>query len=173
MAIAFICLLAALTLASPASLDHQAAWLQKIELVFGITLCVSILLADPTHRRQLQMVLTITGALLSLYAIWQRVVLFPALTDFPWSELVTTGPWRNIPVHTAEFAATVIARRRVFGPFPLPGLLASALVMLLPISVDTLRGWATTPARRLFTSVVWGLQGTALLLTQSLRGWLE
>ena len=148
--------------------ERSAVLTQGHGLGFGMLLCASVALANQSQRRQLRWILLGTGTLLSVHALWQACVLFPALANFPWDRLTGEGPWRQIPDHTIEYATAVIQRRRVFGPFPLPGLLGAALGMLLPLSVATLAPVATTPLRRLIAVAVWGLQTTALLLTQSL-----
>lgn len=148
--------------------DRREIFLQGHGLVFGMLLCAGVALASQSQRQQLRWILLGTGTLLSLHALWQAFVLFPALTNFPWNELTAEGRLTGIPAHTVEYATQVIERRRVFGPFPLPGLLGAALAMLLPLSVATLTPVAHTLLRRLITIAVWGLQTIALLLTQSL-----
>lgn len=143
--------------------DRREAWLEGQGLLFGMGLCVAASLADERERRQLFGLFVVTGTLLGLHALWQAAVLFPSLEYFPWSQLTATE-------HVATFAAEVVARRRVFGPYPLPGLLAGALALLVPISVAVLTRWATTPARRIASVAIGGTQITALLLTQSLGG---
>ena len=143
--------------------DRLEALLQAQALTFGIVLCAAAALAPWPRRQQLLIVLIAASTALALHGLWQAAVLFPAFERFDWSRLTPEA-------YVADFATEVIARRRVFGPFPLPGLLAAALILLLPVSVSVLRPWATTPPRRLIARLVFGVQGAALLLTQSLGG---
>ena len=144
--------------------DHRLeAFIEGQSLAFGVVLCAAVALASERHRRQLLVVLVITGTVLALRALWQAAVLFPAFERFAWSDLTRQ-------THVANFVTEVIGRRRVFGPFPLPALLAGALVILLPVSVAVLQPWARTSKRRLVAIAIWGIQGTALFLTQSLGG---
>jgi hypothetical protein len=132
-------------------------------LLFGIAVWMGVSSVGPREQRQLLLLLTCLGAAVAAHALWQAFVLFPALSRLPWHDL-------GFDAQTNQLAEQVIARRRVFGPFPLPGLLAAALGLLLPLSVSTLHPSATTPARRILALAVWGCQGAALFLTQSLGG---
>lgn len=160
----------ALLLGSFQSRSPRELFLEGHGLVFGLALCASVILADRAQQRRLLIALTVSGTLLAVYAIWQGFVLFPALQAFPWEQLTASGPLRGVPDHTAEYAAHVIQRGRVFGPFPLPGLLAAAIAILLPLSVVALKPWAVTWPRRVLLGVVCGLQALAFSLTQSLGG---
>ena len=142
---------------------HLEAFLQGQALLFGVLLFVAAALAPKAQRQQLLVVLVITGTLLALRSLWQAAVLFPAFERFAWTQLTAHD-------HVASFVSEVIARRRVFGPFPLPALLAGSLAILLPISVAVIQPWATTSKRRIIAIAVWGAQATALFLTQSLGG---
>ena len=148
--------------------DRAAVLTQGHGLMFGMLLCAGVALASHSQRRQLRWVLLGTGTLLAVHALWQAFVLFPALANFPWRDLAAQRPWASLPDHTIEYATQVVARRRVFGPFPLPGLLGAALAMLLPLSVATLAPAASTRGDRLIAAAVVGVQTSALLLTQSL-----
>jgi hypothetical protein len=148
---------------SPMSRNAPELFREGQGLAFGVALCVTAMLADGRRRRQLLGVLAGIGLTLSLHALWQAAVLFPALAQFPWAALAPNA-------ELADFAAQVIARRRAFGPFPLPGLLSGALAILLPLSVATLHPWATTSRRRVLATGAWAIQATALFLTQSLGG---
>lgn len=143
-----------------------AAARQGQGLLFGIAVGLGVSAGGAVERRQLLFLLTALGTVLAVHALWQAVVLFPSLSRFPWHDLAANP-------QTAQFAEQVIARRRVFGPFPLPGLLAGALGLLLPLSVMALGPWAVTPARRVAALTIYSLQGAALLLTQSLGGLLS
>lgn len=170
LAVPCLTLLMAFLVSSLWGRDRREIFIQGHGLVFGITLCAGIALAGRFQRRQLRWILVLTGTLLSLHALWQAFVLFPAMDHLPWSRLAMDGRFQHVPDHTIAYATEVIRRRRVFGPFPLPGLLAAALAMLLPMSVATLNPWATTSARRVISVAVWILQAVALLLTRSLGG---
>ncbi|MBI3319401.1 MAG: O-antigen ligase family protein [Candidatus Omnitrophica bacterium] len=163
-------LLVAFLVGSLGGHDRREVLMQGHGVLFGIVLYASAACAGPAQRRQLQWVFLVTGTLLALHALWQAFALFPVLAKFPWEQLVLEGRLRHIPIHTMEYATEVIQRRRAFGPFPLPGLLAAALGILLPVSVATLTPWATTSVRRCVALIVCGVHLVALLLTQSLAG---
>lgn len=170
VAVSCLLLLLAFLLGSLRGHDRREVLLQGHSLLFGIVLCASVACAGRAQRQQLRGLFIVTSTLLALHALWQVLVLFPALATFSWERLVLEDRLRYIPIHTMDYATEVIQRRRAFGPFPLPGLLAAALGILLPVSVTTLQPWAATSVRRVVTILVWGAQLAALLLTQSLAG---
>lgn len=140
--------------------------LQGSALILGIFLFIGVSQANAARRKQLLVILAASGTALALKGLWQVLVIFPAFAHFPWDQL-TSSPY------LADFAEQVIARRRVFGPFPLPGLFAGALLLTLPITISLLKPWATTTKRRIIGLIILAVQGSAFLLTQSLGGFLS
>jgi O-antigen ligase len=140
-----------LVMAVPFTLNRSNGLWEIAQFATGLILFLVAASLDERGKNRLAAEIVLGALVISLLAIFQYFFGFQLLSDYVQRTNITD-----------PFVLEKIAQRRVFFPFPTPGILGGYLAMVLPLALCS--------GKRAFFAIPIGL---ALLLTQSLSALLS
>lgn len=140
-----------LMITSASSIQHFQGREELFQYTLGLILFLMIAILPENEKKRLVPAIVLGALLISVFAIFQYFFGFDLLREYVMKEKIVD-----------PFVLEKIAQRRVFFPFPTPGILGGYLIMTLPLAFLSKKG-------RLFSIPLI----FALLLTKSLGALLS